>query len=272
LAVAVRRLQPTKKEVSMSAISSLSRRSFRPGFTLIEVLVVITVLAIMIAIMIPALSKARRAAKNTLCKSNLRQFAIADVNYLVDHKRFPTDFDATVPSSTKVEHLQLIAKYLDTWVPQGAAVTWPSRKLQPKWVNCPFAVDSEKADGLTVGGGRYTGYMYVAGIEKSWMARNSYITIQNSKHSANFRNDFRGVLWADIVSEFITTDPRRYEFFHFDPRNETNALIYTANELEGFNRAWSDGSVEWVQGTRVNLLGYGSPDLQIVHFFGNYYY
>lgn len=61
----------------------------RRGFSLIELMVVIAVIAILAAILLPVFATVKRRAQLTACSANLRQIGQAFTQYLSDHKRGP---------------------------------------------------------------------------------------------------------------------------------------------------------------------------------------
>src|SRR4051794_20709927 len=65
------------------------------GFTLVELLVVIGIIAVLIGILMPALGKARKSANAVACMSNLRQLNIGMISYADANKGFTMPFDET---------------------------------------------------------------------------------------------------------------------------------------------------------------------------------
>ncbi|MCA9253034.1 MAG: prepilin-type N-terminal cleavage/methylation domain-containing protein [Phycisphaerales bacterium] len=56
-----------------------------PGFTLVELLVVVSIVALLLSILLPSLRGAREEAKATVCASNIRQLALANLGYTVEY-------------------------------------------------------------------------------------------------------------------------------------------------------------------------------------------
>jgi general secretion pathway protein G len=107
----------------------------KTGFTLVELLVVIGIISVLIAMLLPALNKARQAAKSIACQSNLKQVGTAFAMYYSDNRGFlPSYDDGTASGSTPKFWFEKIDRYLTNY----QAPNWSARS--PVWV-CPEVPD-----------------------------------------------------------------------------------------------------------------------------------
>jgi type IV pilus assembly protein PilA len=85
-------------------INSLkSRRDEEEGFTLIELMVVVLIIAILIAIAIPTFLGARERAQNRAAQSDLRNALTAEKTYYTDEEEYIAAVDSTDDADTTLE-------------------------------------------------------------------------------------------------------------------------------------------------------------------------
>ncbi len=98
------------------------------GFTLIELLVVIAIIAILLAIMMPALQRIKEQAKEITCRSNLRQYGVAQTMYLDDNEdRYPSAWRSLVANERPVSGYERYCRWHDPRYPPDGPF-WPYLK------------------------------------------------------------------------------------------------------------------------------------------------
>jgi prepilin-type N-terminal cleavage/methylation domain-containing protein len=76
------------------------KNEFKSAFTLVELLVVISIIAVLLAVLMPALNKSRESAKTVICSTNVRQLGLGYSMYEMDNGYMPEFVDGIVNGIT----------------------------------------------------------------------------------------------------------------------------------------------------------------------------
>ncbi len=112
------------------------KRSQRGAFTLVELLVVITIIGILIALLLPAVQAAREAARRIQCSNHLKQIGLGAHNFQNQNNRFPPGYLGPIPqpqsaafSGQAVCCLAFILPFMEldnVWEPMDADISDPA--------------------------------------------------------------------------------------------------------------------------------------------------
>lgn len=169
----------------------------RAGFTLVELLVVISIIALLISILLPSLRKARDQAKDTLCKANLHQLGIS-IQYYVQDSGDRLPWIPGVPSSVPEIHNAPYKQY------RQILLLWPYLK-DLKIYQCPKA-KSSNAIGGRPGPRTVTAPEFVEQQDRATPTMTQYFAVKSDPLVRDFvqRRDFSFV----SIQEFTDSSTR----------------------------------------------------------------
>ena len=110
------------------------------GFTLVELLVVITIIGVLVGLLLPAVQSAREAARRAQCVNNLKQIGLALHNYATANRVFPPSF-CIRPGTT-------LATNNGSWSVHGRILPFLEQTTAYQRVRLDVAWDAQRQTGV----------------------------------------------------------------------------------------------------------------------------
>jgi prepilin-type N-terminal cleavage/methylation domain-containing protein len=268
----------------------LRHRSANAGFTLVELLVVISIISMLVALLLPALAGAQRQARATACLTTMRGLAQAAFTYQADYKEImpgPSTFDnGTNPTAyngftagfgwkalATVDSTYSTTTPASGYLDRNMLLTCPGRANSK---GCRNAFDGSNGLFQFGGGGFATGFVHYAYrynaalLTTEWgtkLARNEGLYVGRTPTNSNTPSEIQpwSHQWYRRKPQALMWDSPEMGL-HFtggSPGTEMNSLIVNSlnwGHLTGGNVIRIDGSGIFVLNSLNNITFNGSTN------------
>jgi prepilin-type N-terminal cleavage/methylation domain-containing protein/prepilin-type processing-associated H-X9-DG protein len=224
--------------ISSGRPTPLPEYSPRRAFTLIELLTVISILAMLAAILFPVFARARENARRASCQSNLKQIGLATLQYAQDYD-------------------ERMVKVYTYYGPGSTNLVWWQDVLQPYMKSYQIVLCASQSPPSSYALNRPVGFPDP--LLTSYAGNN---VLKDASGNALFPplrsgpNPGRAMSALEEPATtilFLETVTDNMEFFAWSQTDLGNSSVVDKRHFQGCNFAFADGHAKWLQATKPEM-------------------